>query len=67
MFTINTYQNWPLGIRGQVWFLMGRSFGGVSGALLGTSMDLLVRGVELGIVLPLAITAKIAENYRTFQ
>lgn len=67
MFTINTYQNWPLGIRGQVWSQMGRSFGGVSGALLGTSMDLLVRGVELGIVLPLTITAKMVGNYRIFQ
>ncbi|MDA8211260.1 MAG: hypothetical protein M0021_05200 [Clostridia bacterium] len=56
-----------MGIRGQVWYLMGSYFGGLSGALLGTSMDLLVRGAELGVVFPLVIGANLAGNYRNLM
>lgn len=62
--TINTYEGWPLGIRGQVWYLMGSTFGGISGAMLGTAMDLIVRGAELGVLFPLVAGANLAGNYR---
>lgn len=56
-----------MGIRGQVWYLMGSNFGGLSGALLGTSMDLLVRGVEFALIFPLVIGANLAGNYRNLM
>lgn len=67
MITISNYERWPLGIRGQVWSELGKNFGGLSGAMLGTSMDLLIRGVELGLLLPLVIGANLAGNYRSLK
>lgn len=43
---------------------MGSTFGGISGAMLGTAMDLLVRGAELGVLFPLVAGANLAGNYR---